>query len=212
MYLYFAPAFYNQENNGFTIIALENVNGLPGAVLFESDSVYQPQYTAHNFYLPYALDSAEQLAILNQTVFIGIKQTTNNPLTLGYDANTRNVTTAFYGATDDLFQSFLPGTRMMRPYFRYQPADLSAPEPRLDSAPNFSIYPNPSKGSLNLQSHNARLPLGDLQFCVYNTRGTKVASGLAAAKLNLNLKTGLYIFKLYAADARAVYTTKISIQ
>jgi hypothetical protein len=212
IYLYFAPAFYNVENNGFTIIALENNNGLPGATLFESDSVYEPVYTESNFYLPYALDSSEQTAVLNQTVFIGIKQTTNTPLTLGYDANTSFVTTAFYGATNDLFQSFFPGTRMMRPYFRYQPQDLSAPEPKLTLAPQFSLYPNPAHDIIKLQSHNPRVPLGDLRYGVYDLRGSQVASGAAANHLSLNLKPGLYIFKLFSTDAQAVYTIKISIQ
>ncbi len=212
LYLYFSPAFYNIKNKGFTIVAYSNNSGLPGNLLFESDSVYEPQYSEHDFYLPYALDSSEQAAILNQTVFIGIRQVDNTPLTLGYDANAQDATTAFYGEVNDLFQSFLPGSIMMRPYFRYQPANLSADKPKLLTKQNFSLYPNPSTGRVRLQGLENLEPQQELYYQVHSLKGQLLQEGKAQEELYLNLAPGLYIFHLQERSGSAAFTTKLNIR
>lgn len=203
VYLNFVPADFDVEDNNFTIVVLANNGGIPGQLLYESDSVYTPQFTAQNFYLPYLLDTNLAAVAVNQTVFIGIRQLGPAPLTLGFDKNSIGYTTGFYGKTNDLYQSFIPGTIMMRPFFRYVPRDLSQAE-KTATELTFQLFPNPSSGSLNLILAEANPQWKDWKYELINLSGQVIASGPAAAQIDLaNIKKGIYLFRLSDQNGRA---------
>lgn len=155
--LYFLPSGTDISTQRFSIVVLQNDNGIPGSLLYESDSLYSPQFSDLNFYQYYALPEGEGVD-LSSTVFIGIRQQRVEPLSLGYDLNRQNFTTAFYGTQSNLFQSFLPGTIMMRPHFGYRPRDLGlAPKKRPNQ--RLGLYPNPAYRELWLD-----LPFGESQY------------------------------------------------
>ena len=210
LYLYFMPAAIDVDDNEFSIVVLENNNGLPGQVIFETDSLYVPQFSDRNFYLPYLIDGVENPPLLNSTVFIGIRQVNSTPLTLGYDANRRRKTVAFYGRTNDLFQSFLPGTIMMRPFFRYLPTDLKQDE--MDySKPQFEVYPNPSSGTFNL-SWPTDLEKELFQYQVFDLRGQLKQKGPMQKNIELNVPAGLYLLQLINERSGESYPQRILIQ
>lgn len=192
--LHFLPAFYPSTEQTFSIVVLENDGGLPGQVLYESDSLYSPQYSGHNDYRYYLLDTAQALPTLGQTVFIGIRQQSAVPLTLGYDQNRRNKTTAFYGIVSNFYQSFLGGTIMMRPFFRNLPADVSLPE-KAPAAQEATFYPNPTPGRIKLLWPKGPKPRGSYQLRSLN--GRVVKRGPLKPELQLNgLPEGLYLLEL----------------
>lgn len=203
LYLYFAPADFDVEDNNFTVVVLANNNGIPGQLLYESDSVYTPQFTAQDFYLPYLLDTNLAGVAVNQTVFIGIRQLGPAPLTLGFDKNSTSYTTAFYGKTNDLYQSFIPGTIMMRPFFRYLPRDLQVSD-RPAAAPSFQLYPNPSNGNLNLILAEAKPEWGHWNYQLLNLSGQVVSAGPASPQINLSkVQNGVYLFRLSDINGRS---------
>lgn len=198
IYLYFLPAANDQSRQEFSIVVLENNNGLPGALLYESDTAFVPQYTSHNFYLPYFLEEDQERPFINRTVFIGIRQLDETPLSLGYDQNRRNQTTAFYGRLGDFYQSFLPGTIMMRPFFRYAPADLGLPSKSPESQ-EIDVFPNPSKGQLHFRgSENQEI----FQGVLFNLHGQAVFRfrGKSPQVLPPHLPNGLYLLDLSPVD------------
>lgn len=192
--LYFLPAFYPAPEQAFSIVVLENDNGLPGQVLYESDSLYSPVYSGHNRYRHYVLDTAQPLPTLGQTVFIGIRQHSPVPLTLGYDQNRRNKTTAFYGVVNNYYQSFLGGSIMMRPFFRTLPADVALPEAPL-AREKATLYPNPTTGRIKLIWPAGPKVQGSYQL--RNLSGQKVAQGKLRPEMLLKgLPEGVYLLEL----------------
>lgn len=208
--IYFQPALYNVEDQDFTILILSNVSGRPGAILYESDSVYTAQYTDGNFYQTYLLDTTLAGPVTNGTVFIGIRQEKADPLSLGYDQNSRNRTSAFYGELNDMYQSFLGGTIMMRPVFGYIPRDISLIE--LDGAHQFQVYPNPSSGALHFKLPKSQRELEGYQLKLYNLQGALVAQKEISLDWNVQLPAGLYIIRLESQHGKEGWQSKIQIR
>jgi hypothetical protein len=212
IYLYFLPSAIDVSQQEFSIIVLENNSGIPGQILYESDSLYQPQFSNHNFYLPYLLDTTLAAYFTRGTVFIGIRQKDTGPLSLGYDQNRRDYTDAFYGEVDDLYQSFLGATIMMRPIYGYAPRDLSSTEKKY-SKEDFDVYPNPSRGSIHI---NYPFPVKERIEWSLNVRslnGALLKSGAAADSWDLSLLSpGLYLLEIQKSDRAEVYRKKIIIQ
>lgn len=210
LYLYFLPAFYDLARNDFTLVVLDNDNGRPGQIIYESDSVYQPVYSDRNFYQAYLLDSLKPSVLLTSTVFIGIRQNSNSPITLGYDMNRRGVTEVFYGKVGDMYQSFLPGVLMIRPFLRYLPRDLRDPAEKKVKW-TFAAYPNPAQHQLYLQwpgqdqGHHAHYQILDM-------RGSLRQEGPAQATIAIDpLPAGLYLLRLRDNDGQQA-TQKIWIR
>lgn len=147
IYLYFAQAGSDPTTTGFRIGLWNNNQGIPGAQIYLSDSIYTPVMSETNVFLPYALDTS---IYLSGPVFIGVQQTGTIPLNIGFDVNNTNFTTLFYGNSFTWFPSLFSGTLMLRPYMRYQPLDLSIQEP---SATKVIFYPQPAKNKLFVRDH-----------------------------------------------------------
>jgi len=208
--VYFQPAIHNIEDQEFRIIMLSNASGLPGSIIYESDSVYTAQYTDGNFYQTYLLDTSLQGPISNGTVFIGVRQENSDPMSLGYDQNSRGRTTAFYGELNDMYQSFLGGTIMMRPVFRYIPRDIGIGDQEIQS---LDIYPNPSDGLFQVNLPLQDKDLDQATFKIINLRGELVGQSAASKELNLShLPSGLYLIQLSTARASSVWQSKIMIR
>ncbi len=209
--IYFQPALYDLDDQEFTILMLSNSTGLPSSIIYESDSVYTAQYTGGNFYQTYLLDTTIVGPVSSGTVFIGIRQQNSDPLSIGYDQNSRNRTTAFYGELDDMYQSFLGGSIMMRPVFRYIPRDFSLVENEPESS--FWAYPNPSSGPIKLQLPAEPIDLAGYELRLYNLQGQVVARQSVSTNWDLpNLPSGLYIIRLEGEGARKQWQSKIQIR
>ncbi len=211
LYLYFFPAEFDISLNEFKLVVYEeNSLGIPGNLIYESDSVYTPAFSPTNFYLPYAFDQAVPL---NQTnIYVGIRQIKNTKLPIGFDRNTRGKSKAFYGdiAAGQLFQSFQKGTLMMRPYLRYNPADLSVSHP-LPEQLQVSVYPNPASDLIHFQVPS---DYEDYEFCLYDIQGTPVWQSKVQPELNIPavIRPGIYVLQI--SDARGkktAQTTKLVI-
>ena len=209
--VYFQPVGNSFSQQEFRIIVLGNQGGLPNSILFESDSIYTAQSTDGNFYHSYMLDTLESLIETNGTVFIGIRQINSGELSLGYDQNSRNRTTAFYGELNDLYQSFLDGTIMMRPIFGYAPRDLGKEEVKW-SRKTLEVYPNPSTGLLHLKLPLKGQELAGYHLILRNLQGQIVGQTPAKESWNLqNLSNGLYLLSLEKAGSTSLWQQKINI-
>lgn len=193
LYLYFAPASYDITQNSFSIVVFENNNGLPGNLIYESDSLYSPEFSGNNFYLPYAMDST---IFIQDNAFIGIRQQNNIPLTLGFDLFNIDKTTSFYGTKTDMYESFELGTIMMRPFFRYIPDDIGIATTELKDL-EFNLYPNPNTGSFTID-----IPGNDddskYTYQILNLTGALIQSGSVTQdeiQLN-NTAAGIYLLQL----------------
>jgi hypothetical protein len=197
VYIYFAQANQDLSQNDFTILVYENDNGLPGDLIYESDSVYDPVVSDRDFYLPYVLDQAVEI---NGSAFIGIRQRTITPLTIGFDLNTPNRSPIFYGTKANLSQSFIDGNIMMRPYFRYIPTDISISESHLQDL-SFNIFPNPSQGDFHIDISNS-YDNETFSYQVLSLSGQLLQTGSVVEKsINVeNLKAGIYLLQINSSN------------
>ena len=169
----------------------------PGNILYMSDSLYRP-FTGYyrGDMMPYELDSSVSLNAYAE-VWLGYICTSSNPMYLGLDQQ-RTLPSGmprYYGDGFNWYQSLEPGVVMMRPYFRYSPTDMAVEE----LAEDFKVYPNPSSGSLSIESPSAHYVLRTLT-------GATVAAGHVEGYNNLelhHLDAGLYILSLRTAQGIA---------
>ena len=169
----------------------------PGNILYMSDSLYRP-FTGYyrGDMIPYELDSSVSLNAYAE-VWLGYICTSSNPMYLGLDQQ-RTLPSGmprYYGDGFNWYQSLEPGVAMMRPYFRYSPTDMAVEE----LAQDFKVYPNPSSGSLSIESPSAHYVLRTLT-------GETVAAGHVEGYNNLelhHLDAGLYILSLRTAQGIA---------
>lgn len=195
LYIYFFPAEYDITVNEFKLVVFEeNSQGRPGNLIYESDSNYIPAYSGTNFYLPYSFDKAVRL---NQTnIYVGIRQIKNTRLPIGFDRNTRGRSTIFYGKVggSELFQSFQKGTLMVRPYLRYDPADLNL-EKHIAGSVDINLYPNPATHSL----HFAFDPVENaFRFTLYDLKGQAIWNGDVKPEISIPayVKPGIYVLRI----------------
>lgn len=207
LFLYFLPTHYDAEDQTFSIVVYEDLGGQPGQLIYESDSVYTPDYSQRDAYRAYALEKAVQL---NQNVFIGIRQLGRNPITIGYDANNISLSVGeiFFGTATNYFQAGVGGSLMLRPYFRFNPADIGLAEKH--SVLPVKVYPNPVRDVLHFAIEEA----GDYQYQLMDLQGRNVQSGSVQQSIALGdwIPTGIYILRVTAQSGKfAPFTTKILI-
>ena len=201
VYFRFAHAGVDGTVYTFKIAVWENNQGAPGQLIYMSDSSYVPDYGYyHNSFMPYILDTS---VYINGSVFIGIRQNTDQAIYLGLDVNTPGTTNLYYGSAFFWYQSLVSGTVMMRPYFKYQPHDISVGESQLESAP--LIYPNPANDILNIQTKSVA------EFIISDLLGRIALRGDTELPINISsLKSGIYIVTVLRGSD--IYTEKIIIE
>ena len=169
----------------------------PGNILYMSDSLYRP-FTGYyrGDMMPYELDSGISLGSYSE-VWIGYICSTSDPMYIGLDVQ-RNLPAnmpRYYGDGFNWYPSLEPGVTMMRPYFRYSPSDMALE----DLLQDFNIYPNPSTGSLSIESPSA-------QYVLTTVAGATVVEGRVEGieKLQLDyLDAGIYILSLQTVQGIA---------
>ncbi len=148
LYVYFAETQVNASLNSFRIGLWEDTGSGPGNLIYLSDSLYKPLIYQTNQFVAFALDTPG--IYLNRAVYIGLKQTTVNPLNVGLDVNLEDGDTSsyiYYSDGTNWFPSLFSGRLMVRPYFNYQPVDLGANNP-VKPESKLLVYPNPAQNRL----------------------------------------------------------------
>lgn len=209
LYLYFLPSERDVTSNTFQLVVFSESNGEPGSLIYESDSIYTPIYTHQDFYLPYLIDPADRME-LDGTVFIGVKQKLSTPLLMGFDVNSPNRTTSFFGSPGALWWEVMEsGSIMLRPFFNYVPTDISVAENRLNPI-NIQLYPMPASDYINVTGPS--LEEGDYSYEIYNMSGATVMAGKLEQQIStLRLQNGLYVMKVTGSENEIPSSFKIVI-
>lgn len=187
VYLNFAHAGVDAGLNSFRIGVWSIQGGIPDNLIYLSDSLYKPRYDGQDDLVAYALDTSG--IYINGPVFIGLKQTSIQPLNLGLDLNNSG-RVMYYGTPGDWYISLVEGHVMMRPYFRYQPADLETGEELAWEELKFG--PNPFQTEFRFSIHE------ETNWRVLNLLGQPVVEGRSAgAVINTSgWRPGLYVLEL----------------
>ena len=118
-------------------------------------------------------------------------QNTDQPIYVGLDLNNTNFTNLFYGNNVLWYQSLTDGSVMIRPYFRYQPHDISIKEKNTTSS--IRVYPNPTSGIVHIDAPEYQ------NFEIMDMNGRRILSGKLENNIDLDLSIlipGAYILIL----------------
>ena len=196
--LSFVPAGFDWTGMTFQLGVWDvDTAGLPGATIYLSDSSYHPELPyAGDPFRHYVLDTAG--LYIPKEVYLGFIQTTGPAITLGLDLSVN--TTKAYGDYAGWYPSLLPGTLLMRPFFRGLPANLGLPTlPK----PSVQLYPNPASDYLYGPAMGG-------EAHIWNLYGQEMARIPTDAHWKLEVSAwpnGLYILQ-FASGERSTFTVQ----
>jgi len=193
---------FDDDNNAFKIAvwAPADSGDAPGQLIYMSDSTYEG-VRGWNIgdIMPYALDSAVDISGYS-AVWIGyVDMSSQSTVYVGLDRHRDlpNAMPRYYGDGFNWYPSLESGTLIMRPFFRYNPANMSSAEK--ENKNDFKFFPNPATTTLNL------LPNGDseLRIRILAMDGREVLKyrGTGQSSLDVSsLAAGAYIMQVIQGD------------
>lgn len=196
----------------FKIRVWADAGGSPGTMLYE-DTLVSPkyQYQMHNtwgnltnIFHTYVFKVPQ---ILNGTFYVGLIQYccngSNELINIGYDKNTDSGNKMFYNTGGGWSQSTLAqkGSWMIRPVFGDTNGLAGVNEQT--TAPEFYIYPNPTKGEFTIGSvpanQTVRMSAASGQLIIYNLFGEVILSQTLEGKeqtITLYAPSGIYFLHI----------------
>jgi hypothetical protein len=199
---YFTQQGANVSNNLFTIKVWSSLS--PETLLYQ-ESNQKPSYINEvNGYSTYVLD---QIVPVSGVIYIGFQQILPAGLHLGFDRNTTSNSKMFYnigGSWNNV--GVANGTFMIRPVMG--DTNLFASVQDIDFNTQIVVYPNPTKGVINIQSSNRFNPH---TVELYTIEGLLIERRVYTSSLDYSgLSSGVYILKVISDNG--VATKKITIQ
>ena len=186
----------NNENEGvqFKLCIWRCENGHPGTVLYKDSEKRHPEFDGLNRYHRYTLESA---VIVDDSIFIGFEQLSNDFINLGFDRNVDARQYTYYRTGNEWMQSILRGAIMMRPAFG-ESALVNIAETQKEIG--VKVYPNPASDHVNI-SIDTDQP-DRLRLTLYDMQGRKVWNGCFTSTLTLDgLANGIYLLKVIAPES-----------
>lgn len=187
--IYFPQMLDTVSSIDFYLTVWEDNNGKPGNIIYSS--LENPKHTARSRYHHYYLDSILELP--TGIFYVGWEQISVDPLNIGLDRNSPSNDYMFYnlGSSNPWYNSQFPGAWMIRPVLNNDSIFLST----YNSFSSLKIYPNPSRGCINIEFNFA----GEKQIFLYNVNGKLIYSYVTLENhINIQEKfsSGLYLIKI----------------
>lgn len=162
--IYFDPIVDGNAitNSTFRVMVWADAGGYPGSVVYK-DSLRNPKYLqgGYNIMPTYTLTSCLPLGA--GTYFVGIQQTTNKALNIGFDKNTNRMFDLYYDIGSGWTQSAIPGAIMINPIMGCTVTQTVGVR-EYSKNNSFELYPNPAQNSLNIHSKDFSLENSDVQI------------------------------------------------
>jgi hypothetical protein len=153
--IYFNPITYNPVYPFFMVI-YDVESGVPGDIIHFDQDYKEINYIqeGHDIFAYYFLDSA---VYVNGEFFIGVAQTSETSLNIGFDRNIDSHQNIFYnlGNTWEQLSSSFFGSMMMRPVFVSEMDDIIL---GIEEAVELDckVYPNPANNVFTVLTENER--------------------------------------------------------
>lgn len=183
----FLPFIKDMSNQTFVLSVWKKVSGRTQEVLFQK--AFPIKYPSQpNGFVRFPVDSFQTLYV-KDTIFVGLQQTTDDLLAIGFDANNNSFDEVFYNIAGIWEQeSNIRGSLMIRPVFRNDAITA------LNESPEsfIQIFPNPAQNYVQITGISPlRVELYDLQSRKQNFSWDKTTQ-----QLHFNLAKGLYLLKI----------------
>lgn len=183
------------------------MNNRPRNIIYQSDIVYNPQYTyCYNGFSEYPIDS---LFEMNDVFYVGWQQNSADLLNVGLDRNIDNTANMFYNTNGNWLNTQFPGSWMIRPVFGkcYLPAGIENSEVEKDV---ISMYPNPASNLLYIKGLNTNdciVNVIDMLGKIVISQAVKENEGIDISEIS----NGIYLLRIVSPSNALFYTSKVII-
>lgn len=194
----------------FFMVVYESDNGIPGQLIHLDQSYKEVQYVQEgpNIFAYYFLDSA---VYVNDEFFIGVAQTSETSLNIGFDKNIDTHQDIYYNIGNSWVQlgdSYL-GTIMMHPVFQsaMDSIILGLEEPEMITS---AVYPNPSNDEFFVETDYSEW----LDIDIIGLDGRVYFSDQFSRRIRIDskdLSNGMYIIRMQSPNG-SVHTQKLMVQ
>lgn len=180
-------------------------DGKPSTLLYKDPEKQTPQFDGYNGFHRYRLS---QPLTVNDTVFVGFEQLSNDYINLGFDRSTDSRQYTYYRTGNEWMMSILRGSVMMRPVFGMA-ALVSINEP--DRRHSLTLYPNPASETVNILvgdpvSDNAVVTVFDIQGRIVLERPYNCVIDVSG------IPCGIYILRLTDKQTGILTNNKLIIK
>lgn len=199
---YFPQLAQNSSTQNFTFLIWSELDNEESSILHAQNFLVNSD-SSQNGYVRYELENP---ILVSDTVFMGYREENDEVISVGFDKNTNSASGLYYFQGDTWQQDeTLTGSVMMRPVFDNTEQPVGNIPSRKQSP--FTIYPNPSHGTLHIEGAY------DQAFLISLAGQKTVLSPSQTTRTTIDLsgtKNGIYILQLYKDSA--IFTHKIIVQ
>ena len=211
--------FFNRTQNNNNVryfhIGVWNDNfGEPGQQIYLQENE-KPQFSGLNEFYTYAFPDSIIVKLGPGKYYVGVIQTTNDNLNIGFDRNINNRSRTLYTTDGDWIQSPFEGSLMIR---LVMGKSIVESEPPVKKAPaNLTVYPNPTRNekyvTIELPSHASNPTYRKfLTTRIFDLSGKLIYSAPFEDQLDISwFKSGFYILNVFNSAFTEHYTTKLVI-
>lgn len=183
----------------FRIMVWDAGGNGPGNVVYK-DSLINPIYLSgsYNAMPTFSLTSCLPLGI--GTYYVGIQQTTNKALNIGFDRNTNHKDALYYDIGNGWVQSAIPGSLMINPVMGCTyatPVGIKESEQKN----KIQVFPNPAQNSISINYPGNQLESSTLEILTSLGELVYTKSIISNETIDIsNLANGLYFIHLKGSN------------
>ena len=211
----FVPFKQNLSQETFILSIWKKVKGREDEILFQKS--LQVKYpTSPNGFVRFAVDSTKIVNIVD-TFYVGIQQTSNDLLAIGFDKDNNAQTKTFFNIQGNWEQDpLIKGALMIRPVFDndvFVPGSVTALNDNQGNKNGVLLFPNPSKANEN-NVISIKSPTRIASVHIYNTQGQTQEVIFDKENQTIttkNLSKGLYMALLKDVNGK-IFSKKIVLE
>ncbi len=199
--IYFDPIIDGTaiQSSSFRVVVWDAGSGGPGSIVYK-DSLTYPFYLSGSYNKMPTFNLTSCLPLGVGTYYIGIQQTTNKGLNIGFDRNTNHKDALYYDIGNGWVQSSIPGSLMINPVMGCTyPVYVGINENETKN--KFQIFPNPAQNSISISYPGNQLESVTLE--ILTSLGQLVCTKTITSNETIdvsNLSNGLYFIHLKGSN------------
>ncbi len=185
----FNDSYQSANQRSFDIVILEDMNGVPGDIIYTQENVLVDPGKSLNGFITYILDDP---VYVDNWFFIGWRQRSETFLNAGIDSNTPHNGRQYYYINGIWNLSEVEGSLMIRPVVG-KPLISTGIDHLVNNKNNIKIWPNPARDFLNIEFRNIFLS-GETRIIVFDAGGREMISVYNTNRIDIHrLPEGIYL-------------------
>ncbi len=185
----FNDSYLNANQRSFDLMVWDDINGLPGNLLYTQEEVLVRPGEAINGFHTYKLSTA---VMVNNIFYAGWKQRSETFLNAGLDVNTPNGGKQYYWINGNWNQSKVSGTLMIRPVVG-PPLSTGIRDLVYKSHNTLNFWPNPAGDFINVD-RNEFPASGLIYISIIDLYGRELIKVQLSDKIDISrIHEGVYI-------------------